>query len=52
MLGVPADAGEIERVNDAGARRAVRWLPSGSRSVVEAELERWEAAIADFNGNA
>jgi hypothetical protein len=52
MLGVPADAREIERVYEAGARRAVRWLRSGSRSVVEAELERWEAAIADFNGNA
>jgi probable F420-dependent oxidoreductase len=52
MLGVPADAGEIERVHQAGARRAVRWLRSGSRSVIEPELERWEAAIADFNGNA
>ena len=52
MLGVPADAGEIERVYEAGARRAVHWLRSGSRSVVEPELERWEAAIADFNGNA
>ena len=52
MLGVPADAKEIERVHESGARRAVRWLPSGSRSVVEPQLERWEAAIADFNGNA
>ena len=52
MLGVPADASEIERVRDAGARRAVRWLPSGSRSVIEPELERWEAAIAEFNGGA
>ena len=52
MLGVPADAGEIERVHQAGARRAVRWLHSGTRSVIEPELERWEAAIADFNGNA
>jgi probable F420-dependent oxidoreductase len=52
MLGVPAEAREIERVHEAGARRAVRWLPSGSRSVIEPELERWEAAVADFNGNA
>jgi probable F420-dependent oxidoreductase len=52
MLGVPADAAEIARVHEAGARRAVRWLRSGSRSVVEPELERWEAAIAEFNGNA
>jgi probable F420-dependent oxidoreductase len=52
MIGVPAEAREIERVHEAGARRAVRWLPSGSRSVIEPELERWEAAVADFNGNA
>ena len=52
MLGVPAEAREIERVHEAGARRAVRWLPSGSRSVIEPGLERWEAAVADFNGNA
>ena len=52
MLGVPADAKEIERVYESGARRAVRWLPSGSRSVVEREIERWETAIAEFSGNA
>jgi probable F420-dependent oxidoreductase len=52
MLGMPADAKEIERVHETGARRAVRWLPSGSRGVVEPELERWESAIAEFNGNA
>jgi probable F420-dependent oxidoreductase len=52
MLGVPAEAREIERVYEAGARRAVRWLRSGSRSVIEPELERWEAAVAEFNGNA
>ena len=52
MLGVPCDAKEIERVHEAGARRAVRWLRSGSRGVIESELERWEAAVADFNGNA
>jgi probable F420-dependent oxidoreductase len=52
MLGVPCDAKEIERVHEVGARRAVRWLRSGSRAVVESELERWEAAVADFNGNA
>jgi probable F420-dependent oxidoreductase len=52
MLGVPAEAREIERVYEAGARRAIRWLRSGSRSVIEPELERWEAAVAEFNGNA
>jgi probable F420-dependent oxidoreductase len=52
MLGVPSDAREIERVFESGARRAVRWVRSGSRSVVEGDLEQWEAAVADFNGNA
>jgi probable F420-dependent oxidoreductase len=52
MLGVPAEAREIERVFESGARRAVRWVRSGSRSVVERDLEEWESAVADFNGNA
>jgi probable F420-dependent oxidoreductase len=50
MTSVPADARELERVRDAGARRALHWLPSGGRSTVEQELERWEAAIAELNG--
>jgi probable F420-dependent oxidoreductase len=50
MIGMPADPGALERVRSAGVRRAVRWLPSGGRSTVERGLERWEAAIAEFNG--
>ena len=50
ILAMPADPHELERVRDAGARRAMHWLPSGGRSVVEAALERWEAAIAELNG--
>jgi probable F420-dependent oxidoreductase len=50
ILGMPADPHELERVRDAGARRALHWLPAGSRSTVEAALERWEAAIAQLNG--
>jgi probable F420-dependent oxidoreductase len=50
ILGMPADPRELERVRDAGARRALHWLPSGGRSTVEAALERWEAAIAQLNG--
>ena len=46
----PADPLELERVRDAGARRALFWLPSGGRSTVEAALERWETAIAQLNG--
>jgi probable F420-dependent oxidoreductase len=50
VLAMPADPRELERVRDAGARRAMHWLPSGGRSVVEAALERWESAIAELNG--
>jgi probable F420-dependent oxidoreductase len=50
MIGVPADPRAIERAHDAGVRRAARWLPSGGRSHVERARERWESAIADFNG--
>jgi probable F420-dependent oxidoreductase len=50
ILGMPADPRELERVRDAGARRALHWLPTGGRSVVEAALERWESAIAELNG--
>ncbi len=50
MLGMPSDPAAIERVHAAGVRRAAPWLPSGGRSHVERALERWEAAIAEFNG--
>jgi hypothetical protein len=47
---MPADARELERALEAGVRRAVHWLPSGSYSIVEPALERWEAAIAELVG--
>jgi probable F420-dependent oxidoreductase len=50
VIGMPADARELARVRDAGARRAIHWLPSGGRSTVERALQRWEAAIAELNG--
>jgi probable F420-dependent oxidoreductase len=50
MIGMPADPQAIERAHDAGVRRAAHWLPSGGRSHVERALERWESAIAEFNG--
>lgn len=50
ILGMPAEAHAIERVHAAGVTRAAVWLPSGGRSHVERGLERWEAAIAQFNG--
>jgi probable F420-dependent oxidoreductase len=50
VLGVPADPRALERMREAGVRRALHWLESGSRSTVEAALERWEEAIAELNG--
>jgi probable F420-dependent oxidoreductase len=50
IMGAPADPKAIERVYDSRARRIVHWIPSGGLSKVEAALERWEAAIAEFTG--
>ncbi len=50
VLSVPADPRAMERMQGAGVRRAMHWLPSGARGTVERELEGWEAAIAEFNG--
>src|SRR4051794_40874756 len=50
MTGVPADPAALERIQASGVRRAIHWLPSGGRGVVERVLERWEAAIAEFTG--
>jgi hypothetical protein len=49
-MATPADAGVLERLREAGVRRALTWIPSGPESVVELALERWERAIGDLNG--
>jgi probable F420-dependent oxidoreductase len=50
MMGVPADAHELERCRQAGVARAVHWLPSANRGRVERALERFEDAFAEING--
>lgn len=50
LTSVPADPAEFERIQRAGARRALTWLPSGPRSTVERALQTWEEAIGDFLG--
>ena len=50
VISAPPDARELERIRDAGVRRAVRWLPSGGRGPVERALDRWEDAIVELNG--
>jgi probable F420-dependent oxidoreductase len=52
VMGMPAEAAELERFAEAGFSRAVHWLPSAPRAGVERELERWEATIAEFAGEA
>src|SRR4051794_124934 len=52
VLGMAAKPDVIERCHEAGAFRCTPWLPSGARSTVEAAFERWEAAIAEFTGEA
>jgi probable F420-dependent oxidoreductase len=52
MGGVAADPHQIEEISGLGVHRVVHWLPSANRSLVERELERWEAAIAEFTGEA
>jgi hypothetical protein len=49
---VPARPDVLERLQQAGCRRVVRWLPSGGRARVEQALESWESAIAELTGEA
>jgi hypothetical protein len=50
VSGVPPNPPVIERLWSEGCRRAVHWIPTGSRHVVEQALERWEIAIAEVTG--
>jgi probable F420-dependent oxidoreductase len=52
VMGVPADAGVLEQLREAGVQRVVRWVPSAGRSVIERALERFEAAVAELNGES
>jgi probable F420-dependent oxidoreductase len=52
VMGVPADAATLARLQDAGCRRVVHWLPSTGLAGVEQALERWEAAVAQTTGEA
>jgi probable F420-dependent oxidoreductase len=50
VITTPSDPRVLERLAEAGVHRASSWLPSGPWSAIEAKLERWERAIAEFNG--
>jgi probable F420-dependent oxidoreductase, Rv2161c family len=49
-MSAPADAAVLERLQEAGCRRAVHWVPSAGLGAIERELELWEAAIAELTG--
>ncbi|MGC9669930.1 LLM class F420-dependent oxidoreductase [Planosporangium sp. 12N6] len=50
MLAVPADPGVLDRMERAGVRRAVHWLPTGPAGVVMRALDEWEDAIVTLCG--
>src|SRR5918995_1755034 len=52
VMSAPSDAGKLEAMAEAGVERVVHWVPSAGRSVIERDLERWEAAVAEVNGEA
>lgn len=51
-MGPPADPKVIEQLAEADTRLVSWWLPSAGPSVIEAELEKVERAIAEFHGEA
>jgi probable F420-dependent oxidoreductase len=52
VTGSFTDAHALAGLERAGIRRAMHWLPSGGRGVVERELERLDSAVAEFTGQA
>jgi probable F420-dependent oxidoreductase len=50
VMSVPADPAVLERLEQAGVRRAVHWLPSAGRGPVERALDRYETAVAELHG--
>jgi hypothetical protein len=52
VMGVPPDPAVLERMQRAGARRVVHWIPSTNLAKVELALERWELAISELTGEA
>lgn len=50
VMGVPADAGAIARLEELGVSRVVHWVPSAGRGPVERSLDRYESAVAEAHG--
>ncbi|MBS1887862.1 MAG: LLM class F420-dependent oxidoreductase [Actinobacteria bacterium] len=52
VVRAPADPAVLEQLRGGGCRRAIHWLQSGGRDQVEAALDAWDGAIAEFTGEA
>jgi len=52
VMGAPAEAGVLERLQLAGCRRVVHWIPSAGLPGVEQALEQWESAISELTGES
>jgi probable F420-dependent oxidoreductase len=52
VTGSFTDAHTLAGLERAGVRRAMHWLPSGGRAIVERELERLDSVVAEFTGQA
>ena len=52
IMGLPPEPAAIEKMHELGASRVLHWVPSGGLAVVEGDLARWEAAIAEYTGEA
>jgi probable F420-dependent oxidoreductase len=50
VMGIPANPKVIEAFAEAGFSRAVRWVPSAAASVIEENLDKFEAAAAEVLG--
>ena len=51
VMGAPADPRVIEQFAKAGFKKLLHWLPSVPLAGLMPELEAWETAIGDFQGN-
>jgi len=49
IMGPPLDAAVLAAYEDAGVERVLFWLPSGRRSIVEAELDRVERVMYELH---
>ena len=52
VVSVPPDPAVMERLEAAGVRRVVHWIPATGRAGVERALDVWEEAVTTFTGES